>query len=296
MATSLTVDRSELADTAQPDQLAALLIDQLVSQLDPLLPVPVVDVAQACGIIDFQMFDTDAFEGGLIQDENKERGIILLRAGAYERRSRFTIAHELGHFLNLRHVAPPGSSQLMCSKADMRVHGTGNSRHSMEAQANEFAVGLLMPRRQLAGLSFMKGSPEIGRILTLHELCNVSKEAAARRYAELHGGDFAIVFTKDGRLAGWPIRGGDFPWLDLKPDQSVFRDTLTKMFSGSVGAVSEQEESDTSWWLQDSDRGAWELWEEVLVQSRGYRMTLLLGERNRNSYTQHKERWTPRLR
>lgn len=86
-------------------------------------------------------------------------------------------------------------------------------RHGMEAQANEFAACLLMSRSQIARLSAMRGSAEIARILTLQELCQVSTEAAARRYAQLHGGDFAIVFTKDGQLADWPVRGGDFPWL-----------------------------------------------------------------------------------
>ena len=44
-ARSLVVDRSDLADTAQPDQLAELLIAQLGPQLPELLPLPIVDVA-----------------------------------------------------------------------------------------------------------------------------------------------------------------------------------------------------------------------------------------------------------
>lgn len=277
---SLTVDRSELADTAQPARLAELVIEQLVPQLPALLPLPICDVARACGILDFRAIDTDGFEGGLIQDETKTNGFILLKAGTYDLRSRFTIAHELGHFVNLRHVAPPGTAQLLCSKDDLRASGQrGDKRHGMEAQANEFAACLLMPARQLAPLPCMAGSPEIARILELHRLCEVSKEAAARRYAELHGGEFAIIFTKDGKLAGWPIRTTDFPWLDLKPGQSVFRDALAKQFSGAVGDVSDQEDSDSAWWLQERDQEHWELWEEVLIQENGFRMTLLLGER-----------------
>jgi hypothetical protein len=81
MAQSLKVDRSDLADTAQPDRLAELLIEQLVPQLKPLLPLPIIEVAKACGIVEFLALDTDTFEGGLIQDENKTKGIILLKAG-----------------------------------------------------------------------------------------------------------------------------------------------------------------------------------------------------------------------
>jgi hypothetical protein len=115
--------------------------------------------------------------------------------------------------------------------------------------------------------------------LLLQSLCNVSKEAAARRYAALYGDDFAIVFSKDGRLRYY-IRGGDFPWIDLKADQPIFHKTLTKEFSGISGAISGQEESDPNWWLGDRDAKQWNLWEEVLIQENGYRMTLLLGEKD----------------
>lgn len=280
MATNLTVDRSELADTAQADQLASLLIAQLAPQLQQLLPLPIVEVAEACGIVEIRALDTDAFEGGLIQDEYKQRGFILVRNGPSDQRSRFTIAHELGHFINLRHVAPPGSERLLCSKEDLRASGTGrDKRHGMEAQANEFAASILMPRSHLMGQSFMRGSPELARILALQQLCNVSKEAAARRYVELHGDDFAIVFSKDGRLK-YSLRGGDFPWLDVRPGQEIFRETLTRGFEGVEGAISEQVDSDSSWWLNDRDASQWTLWEEVLVQQNGFRMTLLLGEQN----------------
>lgn len=297
MATNLAVDRSDLADTAQPDQLADLLVRQLVPQLPKLLPLPINDVAEACGILEIRPLDTDAFEGGLIQDVNKEHGFILVKAGAFAPRSRFTIAHELGHFLNLRHVAPPGTERLLCSKDDLRAFGAGLlGRHGMEAQANEFAACLLMPRQQIVVQPFMTGSPEIARILALQDLCGVSKEAAARRYAQLHGGDFAVLFSKDGKLASFPIRGGDFPWLEVKPGQTVYREAATRTFVGSVGDVSDQEESDPCWWLSDRDAEGWELWEEVLIQQGGFRMTLLVGERVRHGKSQHEQRWTPGFR
>jgi hypothetical protein len=279
MGTSLTVDRSELADTAQADVLASLLIKQIAPQLEKLLPLPLEEVARACGIVEIQPLETDGFEGGLIQDEYKERGFILVKAGRLPQRTRFTIAHELGHFVNLRHVAPVGSEQLLCSKQDFREdRPTAGGRHGMEAQANEFAACLLMPREHIAHQPWMTCSPEMASIMKLHSLCDVSKEAAARRYKELHGGDFAVVFSKDGKLI-YPLRSGDFPWLDVQRGQELFRKTATRTFIGEDGDVSDQEETDSSWWLGSADAERWELWEEVLVQKDGYRMTLLLGER-----------------
>lgn len=278
MGTSLTIDRSELADTAQADKLAAIVVAQLSSQLSTLLPLPIEDVAHACGILEIRSLETEGFEGGLIQDEFKERGFILTKAGVGAQRNRFTIAHELGHFVNFRHVVPVGQNRLLCSKEDLRAAGPAmNSRHGMEAQANEFAACLLMPANHITNQSLMRGTPEINRILSLQDLCNVSKEAAARRYANLHGDDFAVIFSKDGRLI-YAIRGGEFPWLEVKSGQDLFHKTLTKVFDGIDGNISEQEESDPYWWLNDRDASKWELWEEVLIQANGYRMTLLLGE------------------
>lgn len=277
MATSLAVDRSEMADTAQPDRLAELLISQITPQLNHLLPLPIEAVAQACGIQEIQALETDAFEGGLIQDEYKVKGLILVKAGGREDRRRFTIAHELGHFVNLRHLAPPGELRLLCDKEHLRaIDASVNSRSGIEAQANEFASCVLMPKSHIANQPFMRGSPEIARILALQQLCNVSKEAAARRYAELHGDHFAIVFSRDGKLI-YSVRGGDFPWIDLKRGQDLFRKSLAKSFGGKEGDVSDQEESDSHWWLGDREAQRWELWEEVLIQQNGYRITLLSG-------------------
>lgn len=296
-AISLAIDRSEMADTAQPVQLAEILVDQLRSQLSTLLPLPVEAVALACGILEIRTLETDGFEGGLVQDDVKKHGYILTHAGRHESRTRYTVAHELGHFVNLRHVAPPGQTQILCTKEHLQAHGTLNDKRlGMEAQANEFAANVLMPKQDLASQPFMQGSPELGRILTLQTICNVSKEAAARRYAELHGADFAVVFSKDGKLLAYPVRGGDFPWIDVQLGQMLFRDALTRTFCGSEQDVSEQEETDPAWWLSDRDRPRWELWEEVLVQQDGYRMTLLLGERKSGFDDRLREQWTPRFR
>jgi Zn-dependent peptidase ImmA (M78 family) len=282
MARSLKIDRSDLADTAQSDKLAELLIAQLEPQLDSLLPLPIEAVAESCGILEIRPLETDNFEGGLIQDAHKEHGYILVKAGQNPERSRFTIAHELGHFVNLRHVAPIGSNKLLCSKDDLRATTTAlDKRLGIEAQANEFAACLLMPKRQIAPLAMMSGSPEISNILKLQNLCGVSKEAAARRYTELHGDDFAVVFSSNGKMI-YSVRGGDFPWLNIKPKQELFRESLARTFSGDDGIISEQEDTNPYWWLDSKDAAKWELWEEVLIQENGYRLTLLLGDRKDN--------------
>jgi hypothetical protein len=167
---------------------------------------------------------------------------------------------------------------MLCTRDDLRATGLAkNSRHGIEVQANEFAANLLMPASVLLNQPFMKGSPEIGRITALQQLCGVSKAAAAGRYVELHGDDFAVLFSKDGKLV-YSIKTRDFPWPDIRPGQPIYGKSLTCEFIGDDGDVSDQEEADPHHWLDERNVARWQLWEEVLVQANGYRMTLLAGD------------------
>lgn len=297
MTNELTIDRMELADTGQPKKLAELLIAQIQAQLDRLLPLPVEDVASACGIEGFQKLSTEGFEGGLIQNEEKTRGFILLKEGTRVDRRRFTVAHELGHFVNPYHFAHKHSDQLLCTKRYMAASGTtSDPRMAMEIEANEFAANLLMPERQLRAISSLWGSPQIQAILDLQTLCTVSKEAASRRFLDLHGDPCAVVFSREGKVRYALSRGG-FPYIDLKEGHPVHRDSLTKSFAGASGDISDQEETDPHLWTNSRDARNWDMWEEVLIQEGGYRMTLLVAEKNsREQDDNYEKRWAPRFK
>jgi Zn-dependent peptidase ImmA (M78 family) len=74
--------------------------------------------AQELDIADIRDMSTDGFEGGLITDDARSSGYILVNRSARRRRRRFTIGHELGHFLMTTHKVPAGGFQ--CSRDDMR--------------------------------------------------------------------------------------------------------------------------------------------------------------------------------
>lgn len=297
MVTKLTIDRMELADTGQSMKLAELVVEQVQSQVVKLLPMPIEQVAQACGITEFHELSFDGFEGGLIQNAEKTQGYILVKAGSREDRRRFTVAHELGHFLNPYHVTPVGVDKLLCTNQHMKAQGrSSDPRLGMEAQANEFAANVLMPEKPLRTVSNLWGSPQVQAILDLQTLCNVSKEAAARRFLDLHGDPCAVVFSKDGKVR-YPLTRGGFPFIELTQGQSVPRGSLTATFEGLPGTVSEQEEADPHQWLPTREAQRWQLWEEVLIQQDGYRMTLLVAEMNSFDEDEDIERrWAPRFR
>lgn len=83
------------------------------------------------------------FEGALVDGRSKGKGwgIAYAQSITSDGRRRFTIAHELGHFLLHRDQAPDGGFQ--CSQEDMGRWDYENGQQ--EAEANRFAARLLMP-------------------------------------------------------------------------------------------------------------------------------------------------------
>ncbi len=57
------------------------------------------DLARSINIIDILEMETEEFEGGLTTDPDKRKGVILYKGRTTGGRRRFTIAHEIGHFL-----------------------------------------------------------------------------------------------------------------------------------------------------------------------------------------------------
>ena len=111
------------------------------------IPVPIEDIAKAVDISDIAAIGTSGFEGGLITDRDKSQGVILVKRENRPRRQRFTIGHELGHFLMPLHL-PEDGEKFMCTSADMRESDTSKMIDRvtrMEAEANRFAANMLMP-------------------------------------------------------------------------------------------------------------------------------------------------------
>src|SRR5690606_29955677 len=139
----VTVSRMDLADFGSPEKIAQGILDQIP---DMTLPVPVEELARQLDIIDITDLDTSAFEGGLLTDENKGQGIILVNPNSPRQRKRFTIGHELGHFLCPTHK-PKTADGFLCSSEDMTKSFAGKAEAAarMEVEANRFSALLLMP-------------------------------------------------------------------------------------------------------------------------------------------------------
>jgi Zn-dependent peptidase ImmA (M78 family) len=130
-------------------------------------PVPVEKIAQKFNL-EIVEFPFHSEISGLLK---KERGVIGVNKGQHPYRRRFTIAHELGHFL-LGHDM--GKEEIIDSSFDRPL--------PQEREANIFASVLLMPS-EWAKSSAKKTGIDIEKLSKEYE---VSKQAVAVRLLELN--------------------------------------------------------------------------------------------------------------
>ena len=107
---------------------------------------------------------------------------------------RFSVSHELGHYML------PGHVDEMFRKSDELIPSTGGHyrrKDRFELEADTFASELLVPTR-FARQIVRAGRPTLESIITLSETFNVSLVAAAIRTVELTDEAMAIVLSHDG--------------------------------------------------------------------------------------------------
>lgn len=127
------------------------------------------------------------------------RAIISVDSRSYDRRQRFSLAHEIGHWEWHR------GQQLMCSKKDIRGSGRLRSGLSREAAANRFASELLMPKYMMKDVLRDFKRFTMKTVQEMADAFNVSKTAMAYRLVEI---DFQpsllVAYGKQGRK--WFVR------------------------------------------------------------------------------------------
>ncbi|MHB8884706.1 MAG: ImmA/IrrE family metallo-endopeptidase [Methylovirgula sp.] len=257
----------KLADIGSPEGLA----DCIVAHYANLeIPIPLAQIADDLGITEIIGKATGSFEGVLVTNNAKTTGLIAYNEDSRVERRRFTIAHELAHFL-----LPFHGENAQCAKADMSVITNQEGRQKREAEANRFAAALLMPEKLFASDIRRLRAPEISHIVSLAERYNVSKESAARRYTELCDHLCAVVFSQNG-LARYAPRKSGFPYVDVAKGGSLPSNSISAKGDGEVGYISDWSETAPETWLGPSARFRGKiLYEQYLVQADGYRMTML---------------------
>lgn len=126
---------SQALSSPSPASAARVLLDSL---WDNNLPVDPVKFANLLGI---KVYETQNLGvSGDVSCEEDGQVVIRFNAGDISQRQRFTIAHELGHYV-LGDLPKDGTRRLR----DPEGHYFTGTRDPKEVRANRFAAALLMP-------------------------------------------------------------------------------------------------------------------------------------------------------
>lgn len=198
--------------------LASLLLEQLEMKGPPKLNI----VAERLGLR-IREVDSVGFDGALVCDRDAGKGIIAVKATMVEStRKRFTIAHEIGHFIIPTHR---GLENICGSK---EVESWHKGLKPAELEANEFAAELLLPTGLLRD-RFKLSEPSFERITHAARDFDTSLTATTRRYIDLTGLACAIVWSQHGK-ACWYHRSDSFPFYLTLTDLPTSTSFAGKLF------------------------------------------------------------------
>lgn len=266
-----SLDLIEFADLTRPTEIAEEILKQ---NPDIVESTPLEEIAHAAGIKEIRYCPLDNLEGALVANPTKSEGIIIVSDRARHHRQRFTLGHELGHFLIPRH-----GHEMNCSVGDLYTQSRSNSttKQRIEAEANEFSAELLMPKTNFCNATPFKQKPSIEAINALSSIFDISFQACANRYVDLHGEPLAVVFSHNG-LVSYSYRSAEIPfWLKVNKSDNIPFHSLTRAIDTNRANHITTDEVDSTLWFDY--KAGFEMPEStieaVFVQENGYVATLL---------------------
>lgn len=167
-----------------------------------------------------------------------DAAIITVNQGALRSRQRFSIGHELGHWMYDR-----GKYSLSCSRDKQERFFTGTDKESL---ANRFASELLLPE-EMFKRHFQNRPPTLETIRDLAEQFKASLTATARRVVDL-GGHPAMVICSSRNKREW-FRGSAEVDRKLWPHTYLSADTLASELFDEPGYLEAMEEVDADAWI-----------------------------------------------
>jgi Zn-dependent peptidase ImmA (M78 family) len=213
----------------------------------------------------------------LITNAEKSRGAIMIKAGTSPRRRRFTIAHELGHFLLPWHR----QQKFSCKSSDIK--DSGNNRGlapeqiTIETEANAFASELLMPSSAFKNFIDNFETPTLLDLSSLSDRFDVSFEATVHRYKALSDQPLAFVFSHNNIVRYW-VKTQSLPYvLKARKDQAL---PLRSSSRNDGKSVTDLETIAAHVWLEPHSELALprNILEQTIHQNAGYKVTLLYVE------------------
>ena len=255
----IQIDLMELADIGNPKLIAEEIIK---GNKDLILPIPIEEIAKVVGIKEINFLSNIEFEGALLANAGKTQGIIACNAKANDERKRFTIAHELGHFL-----IPTHSHNITCISSSISYENR-KTFINKEQEANCFASNILVPQY------FLKEELKKIKYFDLEDVCNlrkkffVSYEAFIRALVDCCNEPMAFIFSEN-QIIKFFVCSEDFPYLSIRPKNKL----PIKLEFTQNHEIQETIERDCDFWL--SHRISSPLYEQNMIINKKYSITML---------------------
>jgi len=267
----IKLDLIEFSELIHPQDI----VNEIIKQNPNIsAPISLEQIAQASGITDIQYKPLDGLEGALVANAEKTCGVILIKDDVIPQRKRFTLGHELGHFLIPRH-----GHEMKCTVNDMQATNKKSLtiRQRIELEANQFSANILMPEILFQSFQGFKDDPSINCLIEMALYFDVSFEACANRYVTLHDEPIAVIFSCNG-IIRYSRKNPSFPfWITPGKGQSIPHDSFSNAHIRGQSNSVIQGYSDSTTWLDEHQDYVLpnEIFEDIYVMERGYAVTLL---------------------
>jgi hypothetical protein len=168
-----------------------------------------------------------------------EKAIITVKRDGFPPRRRFSIGHELGHWMHDR-----GRANFRCVKQDFNKWGDP----SPETLANKYAVDLLLPKTMFVPRA--SGRPFTHDVvLDLARTFQMSRTATAIRFLDLADRAMVIVFSVGGRIK-WARRNSHVPF-PVKLLEQITSDTVAYDVARGAVTCGPTEVAAAAWFSDD---------------------------------------------
>lgn len=206
-----------------PSELASCLLERLGIRGKPDLHV----VAKRVGLRIVEV-EAEAFEGSLVRALDGPKGIVAINEAIREpSRKRFTIGHEIGHYLL------PGHRNLENVCAGGVIESWQKGLNQPELEANEFAVELLLPLKYVRDALQLK-DPSLRSIARVATEFETSLTATTLRFVDLTDLPCVAVWSEKKR-ARWYRRSSAFPFYLSKESLPSAESFAGWLFDGRRG-------------------------------------------------------------
>ena len=163
------------------------------------------EIAEEFGI-DVLYRPAESYDGALLRIRDAQRGCIVINSRIREEsRKRFTLAHEIGHFVL------PGQQEVSAPCKQQRIENWDADLYRPELEANRFAADILMPRGLVA--EFVQSEPSLESIRSIAQLCGTSLTASAVRLITLTPHRAAVVWSQNQKILWSKLSEGFVRWV-----------------------------------------------------------------------------------